>query len=109
MLLGGEPCSGGAEGLIIRRTLHRKLGGFHALNRRAPPHEQFLAEGVKHVFANPGSTELFFTDALQDYPQIQYVMGLHETVPMAMADGTAARQASPPWSTYTSRPASPTQ
>ena len=49
--------------------------------------EQFLAEGVKHVFANPGSTELFFTDALQDYPQIQYVMGLHETVPMAMADG----------------------
>ena len=49
--------------------------------------EQFLADGVKHVFGNPGSTELFFTDALQDYPQLQYVMGLHETVPLAMAEG----------------------
>ena len=49
--------------------------------------EQFLAEGVKHVFGNPGSTELFFTDALQDYPQLEYVMGLHETVPLAMAEG----------------------
>lgn len=49
--------------------------------------EQLLAEDIKHVFGNPGSTELFFTDALQDYPQIQYIMGLHETVPMAMAEG----------------------
>jgi benzoylformate decarboxylase len=28
-------------------------------------------------------------DALQDYPQIEYVLGLHETVPLAMADGYA--------------------
>ncbi|HLF80047.1 MAG TPA: thiamine pyrophosphate-binding protein, partial [Dehalococcoidia bacterium] len=51
--------------------------------------EQFLAEGVKYVFGNPGSTELAFMDGLQDYPQLQYVLGLHETVPMAMADGYA--------------------
>jgi benzoylformate decarboxylase len=51
--------------------------------------EQFLAEGVKYVFGNPGSTELAFMDALQDYPQLQYVLGLHETVPLAMADGYA--------------------
>ena len=51
--------------------------------------EQFLAEGVEYVFGNPGSTELAFMDALQDYPQLQYVMGLHETVPLAMADGYA--------------------
>src|SRR5690606_21407261 len=49
--------------------------------------EQFLAEDVKYVFGNPGSTELAFMDALQDYPQLQYVMGLHETVPLAMAEG----------------------
>ena len=49
--------------------------------------EQFLADGVKHVFGNPGSTELAFMDALQDYPQLEYVMGLHETVPLAMAEG----------------------
>jgi len=51
--------------------------------------EQFLAEGVKYVFGNPGSTELAFMDALQDYPELQYVLGLHETVPLAMADGYA--------------------
>lgn len=51
--------------------------------------EQFLAEGVTHVFGNPGSTELAFMDGLQDYPQLQYILGLHETVPMAMADGYA--------------------
>ena len=27
--------------------------------------EQFLAEGVKYVFGNPGSTELAFMDGLQ--------------------------------------------
>lgn len=51
--------------------------------------EQFLAEGVKYVFGNPGSTELAFMDGLQDYPQLEYVLGLHETVPLAMADGYA--------------------
>ncbi|HEX5369375.1 MAG TPA: thiamine pyrophosphate-binding protein, partial [Dehalococcoidia bacterium] len=51
--------------------------------------EQLLAEGVQYVFGNPGSTELAFMDALQDYPQLKYVMGLHETVPLAMADGYA--------------------
>ena len=47
--------------------------------------EQLLLEGTKYVFGNPGSTELAFMDALQDYHQIQYVLGLHETVPVAMA------------------------
>jgi benzoylformate decarboxylase len=51
--------------------------------------EQFVAEGVKYVFGNPGSTELAFMDGLQDYPQLEYVLGLHETVPLAMADGYA--------------------
>ena len=59
------------------------LVGKHALM------EQFLAEGTKYVFGNPGSTELAFMDGLQDYPQLQYVLGLHETVPLAMADGYA--------------------
>src|SRR5437870_904479 len=57
------------------------LAGKHAIM------EQLLAEGVKYVFGNPGSTELAFMDGLQDYPQLQYILGLHETVPLAMADG----------------------
>jgi benzoylformate decarboxylase len=51
--------------------------------------QQLLAEGTKYVFGNPGSTELAFMDGLQDYPELQYILGLHETVPMAMADGYA--------------------
>lgn len=51
--------------------------------------EQLLADGTKHIFGNPGSTELAFMDGLQDYPQIQYMLGLHETVAVAMADGYA--------------------
>jgi len=51
--------------------------------------EQLLLEGTKYVFGNPGSTELAFMDGLQDYHQLQYILGLHETVPMAMADGYA--------------------
>lgn len=51
--------------------------------------QQLIAEGTKYVFGNPGSTELAFMDGLQDYPELEYVLGLHETVPLAMADGYA--------------------
>jgi benzoylformate decarboxylase len=51
--------------------------------------QQLIAEGTKYVFGNPGSTELAFMDGLQDYPELEYILGLHETVPLAMADGYA--------------------
>ncbi len=51
--------------------------------------EVLLAEHVDCIFGNPGTTELGFYDSLQDYPQIKYYLGLHETVAMAMADGYA--------------------
>jgi benzoylformate decarboxylase len=51
--------------------------------------QQLLAEGTRYVFGNPGSTELAFMDGLQDYPELEYVLGLHETVPLAIADGYA--------------------
>lgn len=57
--------------------------------------EQFLAEGVKHIFGNPGSTELGFMDALQDYPQIQYILSLQEATAVAMADGYARASGRP--------------
>ena len=40
--------------------------------------EIFQAEGVQYIFGNPGTTELGFVDILQDYPQLQYTMCLHE-------------------------------
>jgi len=45
--------------------------------------------GVRHVFGNTGAYEAGFVDALVDYPQIGYVLGLHEGPVMAMADGYA--------------------
>lgn len=48
----------------------------------------FLREaGIRHVFGNPGSTELpFFRDFPSDF---SYVLGLHESIVVGMADGHA--------------------
>ncbi|WP_203996789.1 thiamine pyrophosphate-binding protein [Virgisporangium aurantiacum] len=46
-------------------------------------------EGVRHVFGNPGTTELPLLDALADAPDLRYVLGLQEASVVAMADGYA--------------------
>jgi thiamine pyrophosphate-dependent acetolactate synthase large subunit-like protein len=51
--------------------------------------EQLVADGVRHIFGNPGTTEQPFMDVLQDYPQIQFVLALHEGVAVSMADAYA--------------------
>lgn len=51
--------------------------------------ETLRAWGVRHVFGNTGAYEAGFVDALAGYPDIQYVLGLHEGPVMAMADGYA--------------------
>src|SRR5947209_5905969 len=48
--------------------------------------EQLIADGVRHIFGNPGTTEQGFMDILQDYPQIEYMLALHEGVAVSMAD-----------------------
>jgi benzoylformate decarboxylase len=47
------------------------------------------AEGVPVLFGNPGSTELPLTDALGRQDRVRYVLALHESVAMGMADGYA--------------------
>ncbi len=49
--------------------------------------EILIDEGVEYVFGNVGTTEVLFLDALQDYPSIKYILGLHENVVLAMANG----------------------
>ena len=66
-----------------------KLSGRYALL------EQLVADGVTHVFGNPGSTEEAFMDALQDYPQIRYILALHESVAVGIADGYARASGRP--------------
>ena len=46
-------------------------------------------EGVEVVFGNPGSTELPLLDALTADRDVRYVLSLHESAAMAMADGYA--------------------
>ena len=44
-------------------------------------------EGITHLFGNPGTTELPVMDALKDHPDMNYVLGLQESLVVAMADG----------------------
>src|SRR5215813_8258050 len=46
-------------------------------------------EGVEVLFGNPGTTELPLMDAFAVENDIRYVLGLQESVVMAMADGYA--------------------
>ena len=44
-------------------------------------------EGVTHVFGNPGTTELPIMNAMPDHLDLTYVLGLQESLVVAMADG----------------------
>jgi benzoylformate decarboxylase len=46
-------------------------------------------EGVTHLFGNPGTTELPIMEVVPDFPQLRFVLGLHESVVLGMADGFA--------------------
>ncbi|MBI2940003.1 MAG: thiamine pyrophosphate-binding protein [Chloroflexi bacterium] len=60
-----------------------------ALTGKQAVMETLRAHGVQYVFGNPGTSESPFLDALQDYPDIQYVLALQESVAVGMADGYA--------------------
>ena len=45
------------------------------------------AQGITHLFGNPGTTELPIMHALKEHTDLTYVMGMQESVVVAMADG----------------------
>ncbi|WP_201981966.1 thiamine pyrophosphate-binding protein [Hymenobacter rubidus] len=51
--------------------------------------EQFLADGMDHMYGNPGTVEQGFLDALAEYPAMKYILTLQETIAVMMADGHA--------------------
>src|SRR3954452_10382724 len=57
--------------------------------------EQFLADGLDHMFGNPGTVEQGFLDALGDYPDLKYILTLHETVAVMVGDGYARARHKP--------------
>ncbi|MEV5546688.1 thiamine pyrophosphate-binding protein [Streptomyces sp. NPDC052309] len=56
--------------------------------------EQFAADGITHMFGNPGTVEQGFLD-LVDRSGMQYVLALHESVAVGMADGFARASQGP--------------
>src|SRR5205814_7080290 len=57
--------------------------------------EVLWQEQINIIFGNPGSTELPLIDALTHDKAPRYVLGLHEAVVMAMADGYAQASGQP--------------
>ena len=51
--------------------------------------EQFLADGMDHMFGNPGTVEQGFLDSLREYPEMKYILTLQESVALMVADGYA--------------------
>lgn len=51
--------------------------------------EQFLADGMDHMFGNPGTVEQGFLDALNNYPEMKYILTLQESIAVLTADGYA--------------------
>jgi benzoylformate decarboxylase len=51
--------------------------------------EVLASEGVRHIFGNPGTTELPLVDALASRDDFAYVLALQEATAVAMADGYA--------------------
>jgi benzoylformate decarboxylase len=47
--------------------------------------ESLVSHGVRHIFGNPGTTETPLLDSLPAYPQIEYIMALHEGVAVGAA------------------------
>ena len=64
------------------RAMARQTGRFAII-------EQFLADGMNHMFGNPGTVEQGFLDAVSDYPKMKYILALQESVAVTMADGYA--------------------
>jgi benzoylformate decarboxylase len=63
--------------------------GCHAIYR------QLLADGITHMFGNPGTVEQGFLDALADFPEMKYILTLQESVAVMCADGYARASQKP--------------
>ena len=51
--------------------------------------EMLTAEGVRYIFGNPGTSEGPILDALEDYPNLEYILTTQEGAAMGMADAYA--------------------
>ena len=67
----------------MKKIMEKRNGRFAII-------EQLLADGIRYMFGNPGTSEEGFLDALSDYyPEFEYILALQETIAVAAADGYA--------------------
>ncbi|MEN3363888.1 MAG: benzoylformate decarboxylase [Burkholderiales bacterium] len=59
------------------------------MSGRAAFLQLLIDEGVTHLFGNPGTTELAIMEAVPQFPELKYVLGLQESCVLSMADGFA--------------------
>ena len=78
----GLPCERARRGNLNGALVQQRQGRFAIV-------EQLLADGITHMFGNPGTVEQGFLDAIESYPELRYITTLQETVAVAMADGYA--------------------
>src|SRR5260370_38833213 len=57
--------------------------------------EMLIRNGVRHIFGNPGTTELPLMDLFAARDEISYVLALHEDSAVGMAVGYAEATARP--------------
>ena len=57
--------------------------------------EVLEAEGVQYIFGNPGTTEGAIMHALEDRPNLEYILVAQEGVAVGMADGYARESGRP--------------
>lgn len=57
--------------------------------------QSMKSSGVRYIFGLPGSTEAPLLDALLSFPDLHYVLGLHEGIVVGMADGYARASGRP--------------
>ena len=57
--------------------------------------EMLRAEGVKYIFGNPGTSEAPILDAMEAYPDFEYVLAVQESVAIGMADTYARATGTP--------------
>lgn len=67
----------------MKHTRIESRHGHHAIL------DQFIADGVSHVFGNPGTVEQGLLDAMADRPELKYVLTLQESIAIYPADAYA--------------------
>ena len=70
------------------------------INGRTAFLQLLVDEGVTHLFGNPGTTELPIMEVVPDFPQLKFVLGLHEAVVMATATAVHRTACQRPTSTW---------